>query len=55
MIEQKRYTAMLVQHFSIHPNIYGSIGKLLKKTFKFMVALQSMGHGSNSCLNFMKP
>ena len=55
MIEEQRYTEMLVQNFSIDPDIYGSIGKLLKITFKFIVALQSMGHVFNSCLNFMKP
>ena len=55
MIEQQRYTEMFVQKFSIDPDIYGNIGKLLKTTFKFMVALQSMGHVPNSCLNFMKP
>ena len=33
MIEEERYTEMLVQHFSINPDIYGNVGKLLKTTF----------------------
>ena len=31
MIEDERYTEMLVQHFSINPDIYGNVGKLLKQ------------------------
>ena len=29
MIEQQRYTEMLVQHFPINPDTYGNVGKLL--------------------------
>ena len=53
--EHQRYTKMLVQNFSIDPDMYGNIRKMLKTTFKFMVALQSKGHLSNSCLKLMKP